>query len=59
METTTNIHQGYSGELDITTIFEDTLIAESIISTEVKGFYYGRPDTEGMESYYGKLKATF
>lgn len=59
MKTTTKVYQGYSDELDITTIFEDTLIADEVVSTEIKGFYYGRPDNEGLESFYGKSKATF
>lgn len=59
METTKKVYQAYSQELDMTTIFEDTFIGVQLISTEVKGFYFGEADDEGMKEYYGKLKADF
>ena len=32
---------------------------EYLVSTEIKGFYYGNPDEENNRKYYGKLKANF
>jgi hypothetical protein len=32
---------------------------EEILSTEVVGFYYGRPDEKATAQFIGKLKATF
>lgn len=44
---------------DITFIMEDTYKDGEIVSTEVKGFYYGEPDEEATKQFYGDLKATF
>lgn len=47
----------YSKEADITFIMEDTYNYGQLVSTEVKGFYYGEPQDKSTKEYYGKLKA--
>lgn len=54
MTITKEVFQGYVEELDITVIFEDVMNGEEAVSNEVKGYYYGKPDEEGMKTYYGK-----
>lgn len=49
----------YSPSYDITFILEETYKDGEIISSEVKGFYYGEPDEEATEYFNGKLKATY
>ena len=46
----TNIYTAYSKEADITFIMED-----KDKTTRVAGFYYGEPDDNATEIYYGKL----
>lgn len=53
------VYEVYSPNYDITTIFEDVIIGEKVISTEVKGFYWGKPEEEATQQFYGKTKATF
>lgn len=55
----TEIYTIYSKESDITFIMEDIYISETLISTEVKGFYFGEPKDEYTKEYYGELKADF
>lgn len=45
-----------SGE-DMTFIIEDTWENDKLISTEVKGFYFGKPNETGTKTFYGNLKA--
>lgn len=52
----------YSEKSDITFIMEDKMNStqeRDCISTEVIGFYYGKPNIEDMELYMGNLKAVF
>ena len=49
----------YSPSYDITFIMEETYKDGEIISSEVKGFYYGEPDEEATKEFNGKLKATY
>lgn len=49
----------YSPSYDITFIMEETYKDGEIISSEVKGFYYGEPDEEATEYFNGKLKAEY
>lgn len=53
------IFQVFSNELDMTIIFEKHLDGERVVSMEVKGFYYGSSDEEGMREYYGKMKVIY
>lgn len=53
------VYTCYSPEGDITFIMEDTYKNNEIISTEVKGFYYGETDEKANEVFYGKTKAKF
>ena len=53
------IYTTYAEDTDITFIMEDIWKDDELISTEVKGFYYGRPDEEATKEFYGKLKAEF
>lgn len=49
----------YSPSYDITFIMEETYKDGEIISSEVKGFYYGEPDEESTKKFNGKLKAKY
>ena len=53
------IYDCYSPSGDITFIMEDTYKNGEIVSTEVKGFYYGEPDEKSTKDFYGKRKAKF
>jgi hypothetical protein len=53
------IYTTYSTETDMTFILLDTLKDNKVISTEVKGFYFGGEDSSKTKEYYGKLKADF
>ena len=53
------IEEHYAETADITFIVEDTYKDGEIISTEVKGFYYGEPDEENTKEFYGKLKVVY
>ena len=52
------IYTCYSPSADITFIMEDVFRDNEYISTEVKGFYYGEPDEEATEYFYGDLKSS-
>lgn len=53
----TEIYTAYSNESDMTFIMEDIYKGDNIVSTEVKGFYYGEPKDKYTKEYYGELKA--
>ena len=53
------IYACYARNDDITFIMEETYKNGEVISTEVKGFYYGEPDEKANNDFYGKLKAKF
>lgn len=54
------VYTSYSSETDMTTIFEDRFTNDgNIASTEVKGFYFGKPTQELTKEYYGKTKAEY
>lgn len=54
------IYTSYSSETDMTTIFEDKFSNDgSVASTEVKGFYFGKPTEELTKQFYGKIKAEY
>lgn len=53
------IYQVYSKESDMTFIMEDVFEDLQCISTEVIGFYWGKPTKEDLNEFKGKLKATF
>lgn len=47
----------YASNEDMTFIIEDTWENDKLISTEVKGFYFGKPNETCTETFYGNLKA--
>ena len=51
------IYETYSPDTDMTFILEDTFKDDDLISTEVKGFYFGKPNDEYTKQFYGKMKA--
>ena len=55
------VYGEYSETADITFIMQDIIKKETekCISTEVVGFYYGEPELEWIEKFYGSLKAEF
>lgn len=54
------IYTCYSPDTDITFIMEDIYNKNNeLISTEVKGFYYGETTEENTKEFYGKLKADY
>ena len=55
------VYGEYEEKADITFIMQDTIEKETkkCISTEVVGFYYGEPELEWIEKFYGSLKAEF
>lgn len=53
------IYTCYAPSADMTFIMEDTYKGENCISTEVKGFYFGKPDNEATKQFYGDLKAEY
>lgn len=55
----TEIYTVYSNDSDITFIMENTYSGDDLVSTEVKGFYFGEPEDELTKNYYGELKANF
>lgn len=57
--TKTKIYEIYSKDSDITFILEDTFSDNELISTEVKGFYYGEPTKFDTQVFYGQLKADY
>jgi hypothetical protein len=52
-------HQTYSSETDMTFIVEDVYKGDTLLSTEVKGFYFGEPNEESKSQFLGNLKAEF
>lgn len=55
----TKIEAVYSEEADMTFILEEVYEDEEIKSTEVKGFYYGKPNEKDTKEFYGSLKAKY
>lgn len=54
------IETAYSDDRDMTFILKDTRNEDGVLlSTEVIGFYFGRPDEKLTEKYSYDLKATF
>ena len=55
------VYGEYAEKADITFIIQDMIEKETekCISTEVAGFYYGEPELEWIEKFYGSLKAEF
>lgn len=55
------VFPAYSKEHDMTFIVKDTIDPETeeIIETDVVGFYYGEPNEENTEAYFGRLSALF
>lgn len=53
------IEVAYSPSHDITFILEECYMNEKIVSTELVGFYYGKPDEKNTIAYYGKIKAEY
>ena len=53
------IYSVFSQEADITFIMEEVLDGDDVVSTEVKGFYYGMPNEEFDKVFYGDLKAEY
>ena len=54
------IYTTYAEDTDTTFIMEDVCDNDGdLISTEVKGFYYGKPNEEDTKLFYGDLKAIF
>ena len=55
----TEIYTTYAQDTDITFIMEDVWNGQELVSTEVKGFYFGEPCEENTKEFYGGLKAEF
>lgn len=53
------IYTAYSEEQDLTFIMQENTMSGKLLSVEVVGFYYGRPDEQATKQYIGKLEATF
>ena len=53
------VYTTYAEDSDITFIMEDCIIDDRYVTTEVKGFYYGKPNKESTENFYGKLSAEY
>ena len=53
------VYTVYSVDSDLTFIMEDTYKGDDLISTEVKGFYFGKPKEKFTKEYYGEIKADF
>lgn len=51
------VYECYSSDGDMTFIMEDIWDNDELVSTEVKGFYFGEPNEKCTEIFYGKLKA--
>ena len=49
----------YSPYYDITFIMEEIYKDGEVISSEVKGFYYGEPDEESTKYFNGKRKCKY
>lgn len=59
--TSTNVYTAYSKEVDMTTIFREVTRRSNntLVSTEVIGFYFGEPNEEDTAIFMGSLKATY
>lgn len=59
--TSTEVFTAYSEEHDITTIFKDThrCANSTLVSTEVIGFYFGRPCDSDTETFSNSIKAMY
>jgi hypothetical protein len=55
----TKIYEIYSKGSDITFILEDTFLNGELLTTELKGFYYGEPTKFDTQVFYGQLKADY
>ena len=56
------IYTTYAPNTDITFIMEDIVVIgkiKEVIKTQIKGFYYGKPDKELTKKYYEKLVAYY
>lgn len=53
------IYTTYAPDTDTTFIMEDTERSDGTTETRVMGFYYGSPNDEDTERYYGSLKAVY
>jgi len=55
------VYGEYVSSRDMTVIFEDIIdkITNKLVSTELKGFYHGEPTIDGIETFYGELKAEY
>lgn len=49
--------ESYAPDSDMTFIVEDVLVNGRVVSTEVKGFYHGKPNTKATEKYYNRIKS--
>jgi hypothetical protein len=49
----------YSAESDMTFIMEDVSVDGEPVSSEVKGYYFGKPEEELIQQYYGKTKVNY
>ena len=49
----------YSPNYDITFILEETYKDGIIISSKVKGFYYGEPNEEATKYFNGRTKCKY
>lgn len=55
----TKIYTTYAPSEDITFILEDSWNGTGVITTEVKGLYFGEPNEEATKEFYGKLSLDF
>lgn len=60
----TEYEVAYADNTDMTFILKHRMWyldgrVESMVSTEVVGFYFGKPDSKSTMQFIGKLKATF
>ena len=54
------VYTTYAQDTDITFIMEDVYDNnKNLVTTEVKGFYYGVPNEKDTKEFYGDLKAIF
>ena len=57
---TTRVYTVYAPTADMSFILEDTFDNDGeLISTEVKGFYFGEPDDEDTRTFYNDLIAHY
>ena len=64
--TISTIYAVYAKEEGVTFIMKDVctkditgMFGEELLSSEVIGFYYGRPNIDEIKEFAGKLKAEF